>query len=173
MSAACKIGYVKSPAFSKESSISDSSLAFLETASRVYNASQVVALSPSECDVLSKWSSASTSQAVSCNLESMPTLCGFEPAGGMNEKQRLPERAFYLVLMENDRPSWVYSRGEDEGYHGGTRLQERLGILRQCKRVPADYGEEKVVFWRSSILQSYPVCKGTEIIPELSRACCS
>ena len=33
---------MKSPAFSKESSTSDSSLAFLETASRVYNVIQVV-----------------------------------------------------------------------------------------------------------------------------------
>jgi hypothetical protein len=36
MSAACRTGYVKSPAFNKESSTSDSSLAFLETANRVW-----------------------------------------------------------------------------------------------------------------------------------------
>jgi hypothetical protein len=35
MSAACRTGYVKSPTFNKESSISDSSLEFLETANRV------------------------------------------------------------------------------------------------------------------------------------------
>src|SRR6267154_6836098 len=35
MSAAWRTGYVKSPAFNKESSISDSSLTFLETANRV------------------------------------------------------------------------------------------------------------------------------------------
>jgi hypothetical protein len=35
MSAACKMGYVKSPVFNKESSTSDTSFAFLETANRV------------------------------------------------------------------------------------------------------------------------------------------
>ena len=35
MSAACRTGYVKSPAFNKESSTSDSSFEFLETANRV------------------------------------------------------------------------------------------------------------------------------------------
>ena len=37
-----------------------------------------------QSDVLSKWSSASTSQAASCNSESIPVLCGFEPVGGVS-----------------------------------------------------------------------------------------
>jgi hypothetical protein len=37
MSAACKMGYVNSPAFNKDSSTSESDPAFLESAKRDYN----------------------------------------------------------------------------------------------------------------------------------------
>jgi hypothetical protein len=94
MSAACRTGYVKSPAFNKESSISDSSLAFLETANRVcesYTCLVMVERCVGKSQVPSRSSSASAFRPVSDSSESKRVRHGSGPIRHVNgnpEKQR-------------------------------------------------------------------------------------
>src|SRR5216683_5588278 len=83
MSAACRMGYVKSPTFNKESSTSDSSLAFLEIASRDCNHICIIPVVKNvymcNTDAPSTSSSASVFRSVLYSSESKQVLHGSEP----------------------------------------------------------------------------------------------
>jgi hypothetical protein len=127
MSAACRMGYVKSPAFKKESSISDSSLAFLETANRVCEPHTCLVMVEDVCakaQVPSTSSSASAFRPASDSSESKRVRHGSGPIRHVNGKipRNSAMRICHLILMENNRPLRIYTRRKYERHHGRPRL---------------------------------------------------
>jgi hypothetical protein len=125
MSAACRTGYVKSPAFNKESSTSDSSLAFLETANRVCES----------CSVMVEGACAKAKHlprrhplqlSDRCQTVQDPSEFDMVPDLFDTSVENPVETArcgiSHLILMENNRSLGIYTRRKYERHHSCPRL---------------------------------------------------
>ena len=128
MSAACRMGYVKSPAFNKESSTSDSSLEFLETANRVcesytWYSQSWLKMCAQKTNYLPRRhplqlsDRCETAQNPS-EFDMVPDL--FDTSMGIPRNSAM--RICHLILMENNRSFWIYARRKYERHHSCPRL---------------------------------------------------
>lgn len=127
MSAACRTGYVKSPVFNKESSTSDSSLAFLETANRVcesYTRSVMV----EDARAKAKYLPCRHPLQLSNRCQTAQNPSEFDMVLDLfntsMEKYREIARCgiSHLILVENYRFFGIYTRRKYERHHGCPRL---------------------------------------------------
>ena len=126
MSAACRIGYVKSPAFKKESSTSDSSLAFLETANRVCEPHKCLVMVEDVC-AKAKYLPRRHPLQLSDRCQTAQNPSEFDMVLDLFDTSvEIPRssamRICHLILMENNRPLWIYTRRKYERHHGCPRL---------------------------------------------------
>jgi len=126
MSAACRTGYVKSPTFNKESSISDSSLEFLETANRVCESYTWLVMVEDVC-AKAKYLPRRHPLQLSDRCQTAQNPGEFDMVLDLfDTSMEIPRnsamRIHHLILMENNRSSGIYTRGKYERHHGCPRL---------------------------------------------------
>jgi hypothetical protein len=75
-----------------------------------------------------------------------------------------------MVLVKYDRALGIDAYGKQKCNHVRARGRELLGVLRQRERMPADDGEQQLVFGSCLRLQLGPVRKRAKIVAKLQAA---